>query len=67
MISAPALSDKPAYPTQGGSTGISLYEHATLEILKALISNPTYANNSPDGLLQIATKMSLLYMKEMNK
>lgn len=67
MMTASAMSDKPAYPTAGGSTGISLYEHATLEILKALIANPEYVRNTPEGLLQIATKMALHYMKEMNK
>ena len=61
------MMDKHVYPTRGGSTGMSLYEHATLEILKALISNPEYVKQTPEGLLQIATKMALLYMKEMNK
>lgn len=61
------MIDKHAYPTRGGSTGISLYEHATLEILKALIANPEYVRNTPENLIKMSTKMALLYMEEMNK
>lgn len=61
------MMDKHVYPTRGGSTGMSLYEHATLEILKALIANPEYIRNTPENLMAMSTKMALVYMKEMSK
>lgn len=58
----------PAYPTQGGSTGVDLVGYFAAHALIGLLSNPVYAQNADnEKYVKVAYDIALLMVKEYNK
>lgn len=58
-------TNRPAFPTVGGSPGMSLYEHIAIEAMKALLSNPEHVRLTTEQIAKTAITMANSMSKEL--
>lgn len=62
-----SIQNGPAFPTEGGSTGMSLYEYIAIEAMKSAIANPEYVRLTPEKIAKFACTMAYTMMKEFDQ
>lgn len=59
------MNNTPAFPTQSGYVGMTMYEYIAIQAMKSAMANPIYADLTYEQIAKLSATMATHMLKEL--